>query len=131
MTDIDATANTNAVPSASDTSNSERTWEATLDARLEGLTLRARRVLRDARHAIERRDVKAAVEFLDRAKAVAGEHPEYLRFVGMVLHFQHRHDEAVAFLRKALDRRPSDPAILANLTPALREGGCVEEAART
>jgi len=99
-----------------------------LEGRLDGLPLRARRLLRDARKAIEQRDADAADALLERARPLAATHPEYLRLLGITRHLQTRFDDAVAALKQALEQRPSDPIILTNLGTSLREAGQIETA---
>ncbi|MEP7042255.1 MAG: sulfotransferase [Dokdonella sp.] len=105
-----------------------RTDERSLDARLDGLSLRARRVLRDARKAIEQREPDAADGLVERARPLAATHPEFLRLLGITRHLQKRYDDAISAFRQALERRPSDPIILTNLGTSLREAGQIEAA---
>jgi len=102
--------------------------ESSLDARLAGLNARAMRQLRDAREAIEKRDARAADALLERARPIAGEHPEFLRLVGVVRQIQGRASEAVVALRRALEKAPGDALLLTNLGTALRATGDAEAA---
>jgi len=101
---------------------------AQLDARLAGLPARALRVLRDARHALETRRVREADQLLQRAQPLVGEHPEFLRLLGIVRQQQGRPLEAVPMLRRALEQVPGDALILTNLGSALRSAGELEAA---
>jgi tetratricopeptide (TPR) repeat protein len=94
-----------------------------LDQRLAGLSARAMRVLRDARQALDNRDARQADALLQRAEPIAGDHPEFLRLVGITRQLQGRNAEAVAALRLALDRAPGDALMLMNLGTALRASG--------
>ncbi len=105
-----------------------RTDERALEARLDGVPLRARRLLRDVRKAIEQRSSETAAALIERARPLAPNHPEYLRLLGITRHLQKRYDEAVAAFRQALDLRPADPVILTNLGTSLREAGHIEPA---
>jgi tetratricopeptide (TPR) repeat protein len=96
---------------------------SSLDARLSGISARALRVLRDARHALERRDARQADALLERARPLAGEHPEFLRLTGITRQLQGRTAEAVAVLRRALEKAPGDALALTNLGTALRASG--------
>lgn len=90
--------------------------------------MRSQRLLREARSAIESSQPKIADEALDRARSAAGEHPEYLRLLGITRHMQKRRQEAVEALRRASERQPSDALILTNLGSALRGAGQFTEA---
>ncbi|HEY0180573.1 MAG TPA: sulfotransferase [Dokdonella sp.] len=105
--------------------------EAALDARLDGLPLRARRLLRDARGAIDQRNADGAATLLARAEPFAASHPEYWRLLGVVRHLHDDIDGALAALRRALELKPSDPVILTNLGVALRESGQIDAALAT
>jgi tetratricopeptide (TPR) repeat protein len=99
-----------------------------LDQRLAGLSARAMRVLRDARQALDSRDARQADALLQRAEPITGDHPEFLRLVGITRQLQGRHAEAVAALRQALDKVPGDALTLMNLGTALRASGDVDAA---
>ena len=101
---------------------------ASLDTRLEGLSARAMRVLRDVREALDQRDARSADALLERARPLAGEHPEYLRLLGITRQMQGRTADAVAVLRHALDKVPGDALMLTNLGTALRASGDLEAA---
>jgi len=105
-----------------------RSGESSLEARLDGLPLRARRLLREARKAIEQRNSEAADALLERARPLAAIHPEFLRLLGITRHLQKRFGDAVAALKQALERRPADPVILTNLGTSLREADQIEAA---
>ena len=94
---------------------------AALDARLAGLPADIRQALRDARTALDRRDATTAERALDRARSTAGQHPEYLRLLGITRHLQQRFNDAISALRQALELAPGDAPILINLGLALRE----------
>jgi tetratricopeptide (TPR) repeat protein len=100
-----------------------------LDARLADLPQRAQRLLRDARRALEARDVRQADALLQRGQSWAGDHPEYLRLFAIARHLQGRPAEAVAALRRAIERQPGDALLLMNLGTALRATGDLEAAA--
>ena len=102
---------------------------AQLDARLADLPLRAQRLLRDARRALDARDVRQADALLQRGQSWAGEHPEYLRLFAIARQLQGRPAEAVAALRSAVEKRPGDALLLMNLGTALRATGDLEAAA--
>ena len=99
-----------------------------LDQRLAGLSARAMRVLRDVRQAIDRRDARGADALLERARPLAGEHPEFLRLLGITRQLQGRSDDAIAALRGALEKVPGDALTLTNLGTALRASGDIESA---
>lgn len=101
---------------------------AGLDARLAGLTARASRLLRDARGALEGRRVAEADQLLARAAPLSGEHPEFLRLVGVTRQLQQRPAEAIPPLRRALEHAPGDALILTNLGTALRATGELDAA---
>jgi tetratricopeptide (TPR) repeat protein len=102
--------------------------DSMLDARLAGLNARAMRQLRDAREAIDKRDARTADASLERARPVAGEHPEFLRLAGVVRQMQGRNAEAVAALKRALEKVPGDALVLTNLGTALRAAGDIDAA---
>jgi tetratricopeptide (TPR) repeat protein len=102
--------------------------DSPLDARLAGLNARTMRQLRDAREAIEKRDAPMADALLERARPVAGEHPEFLRLVGIVRQMQGCASEAVVALRRALEIVPGDALVLVNLGTALRSAGDIDAA---
>src|SRR4051812_5465120 len=102
---------------------------AQLDQRLADLPLRAQRLLRDARRALDARDLRQADALLQRGQSWAGDHPEYLRLLAIASHLQGRPAEAVAALRRALEQRPGDALLLMNLGTALRAAGDLEAAA--
>ncbi len=102
-----------------------------LDARLDGLPLRARRALREARKAIDQQNAAAAAAMLARAEPLAAAHAEYWRLLGVVRHLNRDRDGATAALRRALELQPSDPVILTNLGVALREAGQIDAALAT
>jgi len=101
---------------------------AALDARFGGLSARAIRLLRDARDALEHRRIAEADQLLERAQPMSGEHPEFLRLVGVARQLQNRPQEAVAILRRALENAPGDALILTNLGTALRASGELDAA---
>ncbi|HET7923767.1 MAG TPA: tetratricopeptide repeat protein, partial [Rhodanobacteraceae bacterium] len=101
---------------------------AQLDARLGDLPLRAQRLLRDARRALDARDVRQADALLQRGQSWAGDHPEYLRLLAIARQLQSRPAEAVAALRRALEQRPGDALLLMNLGTALRGTGDLDAA---
>ncbi|MGA9421287.1 MAG: sulfotransferase, partial [Rhodanobacteraceae bacterium] len=91
--------------------------------RMAGLSRRAADLLGKAGHAIDRRDLENADKMLAAALALAPEHPEVLRLLGVGYLLTGRHADAVATLRRALKLRPDDPLVLNNLGSALRDGG--------
>jgi tetratricopeptide (TPR) repeat protein len=102
-----------------------------LDERLEGLVPEARRLLREAREAIDKGRFDIAAQQLARAEATAGEHAEFWRLVGIVRQLRQDRDGAVEALRRALELQPSDPIILTNLGVALRDAGQIDAALAT
>ena len=102
-----------------------------LDERLAALPLRAQRLLRDARRALESNDARQAAALLDRARPFAGEHPEFLRLLGIIRQIEGRTAEAVAALRRALDKAPGDALVLTNLGSALKAAGELDAAIAT
>jgi tetratricopeptide (TPR) repeat protein len=102
---------------------------AQLDQRLGDLPPRTQRLLRDARRALDARDVRQADALLERGAASAGEHPEYLRLFAIARQLQGRPGEAVAALRRAVEKRPGDALLLMNLGTALRATGDLDAAA--
>ena len=102
---------------------------AQLDQRLGDLPLRAQRLLRDARRALDARDVRQADALLQRCQAFAADHPEYLRLLAIARQLQGRPADAVAALRRALERCPGDALLLMNLGTALRAQGDLDAAA--
>ena len=102
--------------------------DSPLDARLAGLNARAIRQLRDARDALDKRDARMADALLERARPVAGEHPEFLRLLGVTRQMQGRAPEAVVALRRALEKVPGDALVLMNLGTALRAAGDIDAA---
>ncbi len=102
--------------------------DSPLDARLAGLNARTMRQIRDAREAIDKRDARSADAHLERARPVAGEHPEFLRLAGIVRQMQGRAPEAVVALRRALEKAPGDALVLMNLGTALRAAGDIDAA---
>ena len=97
-----------------------------MDARLHGLPVRATRLIRSARQAIENERIGEAEQLLARAQPFAGSHPEFLRLLGVTHILQKRAGEAATVLRRALDLQPSDPLIMVNFGSALREAGQLE-----
>jgi tetratricopeptide (TPR) repeat protein len=102
--------------------------QSPMDARLRGMPARAMRLMRSVRAAIERRQGLEAEQLLARAEPLAGEHPEFLRLAGVTLLLRQRPADAVAVLRRAFEREPTDPLIMINLGSALREAGQHEAA---
>src|SRR5690242_2249322 len=102
---------------------------AQLDQRLADLPLRAQRLLRDARRALDARDVRQADALLQRGQSWAGDHPEYLRLFAITRQLQSRPAEAIAPLRRAIEKQPGDALLLMNLGTALRGTGDLEAAA--
>ena len=96
---------------------------AQLDARLAGLPARPLRLLRDARQALENRRAREADQILQRVQPLVGEHPEFLRLLGIARQQQGRPKDAVPLLRRALEQVPGDALILTNLGTALRASG--------
>ena len=82
---------------------------AQLDARLADLPLRAQRLLREARRALDARDVRQADALLERGQGWAGDHPEYLRLFAIARQLQGRPAEAVAALRRAVEKPSMTP----------------------
>ncbi len=94
-----------------------------VEGRMAGLSRRAASLLEQAGLAIERRDMQQADRVLGAALALAPDHPEVLRLLGVGYLLAGRHADAVATLRRALKLRPDDPLVLNNLGSALRDGG--------
>ncbi len=99
-----------------------------LDIRLSGVPDGAAQKLRDARAAIDARDVAGAQRSLQEAQSGADGHPEYLRLLGILRQMQERPREAVDALRSALEKVPGDALILTNLGTALRDAGEIDAA---
>ncbi|MGB8378472.1 MAG: sulfotransferase, partial [Rhodanobacteraceae bacterium] len=93
------------------------------EGRMAGLSRRAAGLLEQAGHAIDRRDMQQADRVLGAALALAPDHPEVLRLLGVGYLLAGRHSDAVATLRRALKSRPDDPLLLNNLGSALRDSG--------
>ncbi|MBO9663342.1 tetratricopeptide repeat-containing sulfotransferase family protein [Dokdonella sp.] len=94
-----------------------------MDQRLAGLPVRALRLLRATREAIQQQRADEADQLLARAQTWAGGHPEYLRLLGVTRHLQGRPQEAVDVLRRGLEIAPGDALLLMNLGTALRATG--------
>jgi tetratricopeptide (TPR) repeat protein len=73
--------------------------------------------------------MRQADALLQRGQSWAGDHPEYLRLFAIARHLQGRPAEAVAALRRAIERQPGDALLLMNLGTALRATGDLEAAA--
>jgi tetratricopeptide (TPR) repeat protein len=93
------------------------------DARLQGLSATAARLLALAGPHLERGDAAAAAPNLEGALALAPGHPEVLRFSAIAALLEGRANEAVALLRRALGKRPGDALLHNNLGSALRADG--------
>jgi len=120
---------TESVPSPTDDAAEPQTQP--LDTRLDGLPLRARRLLRDVRLSLDRRDAATAEAALARAAPMAGKHVEFLRLLGLTRLLQKRHEDALTALRAAMTLQPADPLILTNLGSALRANGDADLALMT
>lgn len=94
-----------------------------LDERTQGLPLRARHALKTVGRLIDRRQLGDAQRALDKIRAQAGQHPEFMRMQAVVLHLGGRSADAADLLRRALERVPSDPLILTNLGSVLVADG--------
>jgi tetratricopeptide (TPR) repeat protein len=101
------------------------------EGRAAGLSRRAADLLARAGRAIDRRDLGETDQLLTAAIALAPEHPEVLRLLGVAYLLAERPGDAVATLRRALVARPGDALILNNLGSALRGNGEPEAAIAT
>ena len=72
----------------------------------------------------------AAVQALQRAQALRGEHPETLARWGRLQWMQGRYSQAIALLRQALALAPQHPGMALWLGHALEDAGEAEPAAR-
>lgn len=101
----------------------EPTGGVSTAARNAGLGTTARQLIHAAGQAIERRDPAATDRALVSLLAIAPDHPEVLRLLGVGYMLVGRHADAVATLQRARAVRPADPLILNNLGSALRGNG--------
>ncbi len=88
-------------------------------ARLDGMSLRARRFVSEASAALGRRQAAAAERALRRALSLTPKHPEIQRLLAIALRLQNRNDAALALLREAAARRPDDALVHNGLGSAL------------
>ncbi len=95
---------------------------------MSGLSRRAAELLETAGRAIDKRDLASADKALVSALALAPEHPEVLRLLGVGYLLAERHLDAVSTLQRARAMRPRDPLILTNLGSALRASGDAQDA---
>lgn len=84
-------------------------------------------LVKDARHALELDQPRAAIPLLDRALALAPEDPAALYLMGVAAFWTGDRDKAVASLRRALASAPDDAAIHMMLGSVLFEAGAFEE----
>ncbi|HEV7490971.1 MAG TPA: tetratricopeptide repeat protein, partial [Rhodanobacteraceae bacterium] len=87
--------------------------------RSQGLPMRARQALKTAGQLIEQRQLDEAERVLDKIRAQAAKHPEFLRVLGVARHLRGRHVEAATLLRRALELAPGDALIFTNLGSVL------------
>ena len=73
-------------------------------SRVEGLSAPAIRCLQRAAQALDKRDLDAADDALREGVAIAPEHPEILRLMGVVAYLRGRFAEAIAILERTPPR---------------------------
>ncbi|MET0230299.1 MAG: sulfotransferase, partial [Rhodanobacteraceae bacterium] len=97
-------------------------------SRTEGLPPSAIRCLQRAAHALGKRDLDAADDALREASAIAPEHPEILRLMGVVAYLHGRFVEAIALQRRVLAAWPDDALALGNIGTAYADYGRIGDA---
>jgi tetratricopeptide (TPR) repeat protein len=97
-------------------------------ARIQGLGRTTARQLEEAAAALQRRDLAKARQALSAALALAPQHPEVLRLLGLLHLLAGRPSKAVAALRHALSRNPGDALAWDNLGTALLAANDIEAA---
>jgi tetratricopeptide (TPR) repeat protein len=110
------------------TASSQAPADAGLDPRMVGLPAEALPRMHAAARAIRDGAGARAQQLLGEVLAMAPEHPEALRLLGILFNSMGRHGDAEAVLQRALARRPDDAMILTDLGSA-QNGGHRFEAA--
>jgi len=113
-----------AVPTATGTERQRMTPAS----RVEGLGATAVRCLQLAAQALDARRFDTVAAELDKAAAIAPNHPEILRVRGVLNYRIGRTADAIAALEKALSLWPDDALILGNLGSVLADSGRADAA---
>lgn len=97
-------------------------------ARLQGLAPRAAAMLAEAARLIDRLDYDGAERALTGALALAGQHPETQRLLGLIAHRRGRHKEAEDIYRRVLATHPKDATLISQYGDLRGDAGDIDGA---